>query len=267
MKGDFYLEYYDNILRKVAKWRVVEAKLLYTLSEYQGTNRSFNRVLSNLEKTKLLKSTHLRGKSKFLYASPELNTIYKINTPLIQEESLVHESIITTVTNKMLEWSAFESATLPHELISAKDFYVNNLMPDSVLHGREDGDLFNLALEVELSRKSKTRVAKKLQDYLANEVFDHIFYIFNDRGTFEGYKRMLDTFIANSNEEKGQEASVRVMFGYYPSLYSNDFDLDLLEVYHLGKTTNLQSVFGAKKLKGVSHRSPTDVLSVKKGLQ
>ena len=227
MKGDYYLEYYDNILRKVSRWRVVEAKLLYTLSEYQGTNRSFNRVVSNLEKTKLLKSIHLRGKSKFLIASPELNTIYKSSTPLIQEESLIHESIITTVANKMLEWNAFESVTLPHEVVkSKKNFYVNNLLPDCVLHGmEEDGTKFDLALEVELSRKSKTRVAKKLQDYLANDLFDHIFYVFNDRFTFEGYKRMLDTLIASSIDKKGKEASFRVLLGFYPSLYSNNFEV------------------------------------------
>ncbi len=247
MKTDFYLEYYGSILRNIAKWRIVEAKLLYVLSDYHGTNRSFNRVISILEKTELIKANRIRGKAKFLSSTKALDDLYKIKAPLVHADSLVHEAIITTVSNKMLEWNKFRGAILPHETNGKVDFYIKNLLPDCVLQGASVTGQYYVALEIELSRKSKTRVSKRIQDYLENGNYDHIFYIFNDWHTFESYKRMLQTFIQSSPKNLADQASVRFVLGYYPNLYSNNFDLGLLEIYHQGQTTSMKAVFGDQK--------------------
>ncbi|HXH74378.1 MAG TPA: hypothetical protein VNJ08_05410 [Bacteriovoracaceae bacterium] len=247
MSMDFYLEHYDSILREVIRWRAVPLFLLQDLSGYSGTKTSFCRVIRNLEAKGLLKAGHFSGMAKVVYPTAELAAITKSKGILIQEESLSHEAMVTLVCCELLTWEVFKGSKLPHEVSGrGLDEGVRRL-PDAVLEGTNMGRPFKLALEMEISRKSKIRVKNKIEDYLNNNVFEYVLYLFNDRGTYEGYKRILLEVMTGKDVKKSQQAEIRFMFGFKPKFISHNCRLQDIELFYRGKLTSLESVFGKKR--------------------
>ncbi len=99
---------------------------------------------------------------------------------------------------------------------------------------------FKLALEIELTRKSKKRVENKIDDYLNNNVFDYVFYLFNERSNFEAYKRMLTNYLSEKDKSKKNQAENRFILGFGSKLISSNGELQNLEIFYQGKNTKLE---------------------------
>lgn len=251
MRIDLSLESYDYILREILKWRAVPLGLLHDLSGYQGTKKSFYRVIKNLESKKLIKSAHYNGLAKIIYPSSELATLTKVQAILFQEESLSHEAMVTLVCCELMTWEIFISNKLPHEITQGKYDSGIRRLPDATFDGINKGKAFKLALEMEVSRKSKTRVQNKIEDYLSNNVFDFVFYIFNDRFIYEGYKRILEDYLNQPQHiHRKNESSAKFILGFKKDIISTKFKLEQLEIYYQGKITTLDKILG--KRRGIS---------------
>lgn len=245
---DYSMEYYQGILSQVMKWRAIPLNVLQEMSGYQGTKTSFYRAIRNLESRKLLKSTTFNGMSKIVTPTPELASLTSKKFIGFQEESLNHEAIVTLLCCELLTWEIFDSASLPHEITGgAYDSGIRRL-PDAIIEGKNVGRPFKMALEVEVTRKSKTRVQNKVEDYLKNDVFDFIFYVFNYRPTFEAYQRFIGETIQRPQFEQDQKNhEARFILGFTRRLIGNKCKLDEIELFYLGKKTNLEFVFGKRR--------------------
>jgi hypothetical protein len=243
MALDFYLEQYDPILKQVLKWRALPMPLLKELSDYQGLDTSFRRVITKLEKVSLLKSRPFKGKSKLVYLGPELIKSSQTRVVPLYDESLIHEGVVTMVTNRFLQSGIFKDATLAHEVITSSFGHGIRRLPDAILEGQTTGESFKMALEIELTQKAKTRVRNKVEDYLSNKVFDYIFYIFNDEAVYSSYKKTITSFINSNNNEQRKEAEIRFILGFKKDILHTGINLNELEVFYKGKLTKLSKIF------------------------
>lgn len=245
---DYSLEHYQGILSQVIKWRAVPLMALQDLSGYQGTRRSFYRVIRNLEDRKLIKTCRFNGKAKIVTPTRELAILSPFKHADLQEDSLTHEAIVSIICRELLTWEIFNSVTLPHEIITKSYDSGIRRLPDAVIEGINNGRPFKLALEIEITRKSKIRVQNKVEDYLKNDVFDFVFYVFNDKSTFEAYQRFIIETIQRPQFEQGRRNhEARFILGHKSRMIEKMCKLDDLELFYRGQFTSLASVFGNRR--------------------
>lgn len=246
---DYSLEHYRPILSQVLKWRAVPLNLLQEMSDYPGTKASFYRVIRNLENRKLIKATHFNGISKIVIPTQELANLTTQKFTNFQEDSLNHEAIVTQLCFELLNHEIFQSVKLPHEVTAGSYDSGMNRLPDAVLNGTNQGTPFKMALEVEITRKSKIRVQNKVEDYLRNAVFDFIFYVFNDKATFEAYQRFIKEIIARPIYEQDKTShEARFILGYAPRFIGNRCRLNEVEIFYMSKKTELEAIFGKRRM-------------------
>lgn len=246
MTVDFYLEQYDPILKQVLKWRALPLPLLKELSDYQGLDSSFRKVIQKLEKVALLRSRPFKGKSKLVYLGPELIKSSPGRVIPLYDESLIHEAVVTMVSNRFLQWGVFKEVILAHEVITSSFGFGIRRLPDAILEGKIGDESFKLALEIELTQKAKTRIKNKIEDYLSNKVFDYIFYIFNDEAVYSSYKKTIVDIIKSRDSKWKQEAEIRFILGFKKDILHTGINLHDLEVFYKGHQTSVENVFNGK---------------------
>lgn len=249
MLFDYSLENYQSILTQVAKWRVIPLNNLRDLTDYQGCKQSFYRLIRRLEDRGLVRTIIINGGFKVVTLSNELGKIPYYQNAILHDESVPHEALVSIICNEILTWEMFQSVSLPHEIQDASYDSGISRLPDAVIKGVNKDNKFIMALEVEISRKSKERVQNKIEDYINNTVFDYIFYLFNDIGTFKSYQNFIFEVINSSsykNSKKNHQA--RFLLGHKEKMINSNCRLEDIEIYYLGKITNLESIFGKRRV-------------------
>lgn len=116
------------------------------------------------------------------------------------------------------------------ELVSALETHVSfyetlitvhsdkKLNPDAVLIKRLGNSLSALAIELEITQKSKVRIAEKIRNYLSNQQYHHVVYVFTNRNIMENYKKTIAT-------EFGDEAFNKILLFFNSSVISRKFDI------------------------------------------
>jgi hypothetical protein len=231
----------------VLKWRALPTSMLKDVSGYQGHSQSFNRVIKKLEMANLVNCIRFNGATKLIYPSKDLIKMTS-SSNFILADNITHDGLSSIVINELLSWEKFNEAKLPHEMTGESNEGLHRV-PDAILTGRNNGKQVTLALEVELSRKSKLRVRNKLHDYSNNRVFNYVFYVFNDKGTFESYKNILSDFISSQVDPiKKEEILSRFILGLRDNIIHHKFKLDDSKIFYRGEITKLDSIFGKKRL-------------------
>lgn len=248
MTTDERLERYAPILEQVLKWRVAPYGILKSASGYQGCTKSFRRVIQKLESDRLIQTKRFNGASKLIYPTSELIKLMASDVPILYEESITHEGLTSILVNELLHWELFSEASLAYELINKNSIDGLRRVPDAVIEGAYKERKILLALEVELTRKSKLRIGNKLSDYSQNRFFNYVLYVFNHRGTFEGYKKVLSEFVDSKREQREiDEIKSRFILAFRENIIHHKFDLDKAEIFYQGKTTTFKQIFGKKK--------------------
>ncbi len=248
MTTDSRLERYAPILEQVLKWRVAPYGILKSASGYQGCTKSFRRVIQKLEQDLLIQTKRFNGASKLIYPTNELIKLMASDVPMLYEDSITHEGLTSILVNELLHWEIFTEAELAYELLNKNSIDGLRRVPDAVIGGAYKGRKISLALEVELTRKSKLRIGNKLSDYTQNRFFNYVLYVFNHRGTFEGYKKVLKEFTENKNDKREKdEIQSRFILAFRENLIHHKFDLDKAEIFYQGKTTTFREIFAKKK--------------------
>lgn len=246
---DHSIEYFEGILSLVSKWRAIPLSTLHKISGYSGTKTSFYRVIRKLEDRNLIKATNFNGKAKIITPTLELSKLTSKKHIGFQEESITHEAIVSMLCSELMSWELFSSVTLPHEVVSQHYDSGIRRLPDAVIEGSHRGNSFKLALEVEITRKSKIRIQNKIEDYLANCAFDFIFYVFNDRSVFESYQRFIkEVLLDQSNDRDFKSHQSRFIFGFSPLFIGRNCKLDDLDISYMGKNTDFETIFGKKRM-------------------
>ena len=179
---DLSINHY-SIINPLIKWRILGLKELMKESEYKKSYNGFCQLIVSLEKRKILSSFLTANPiKKFIYLNSNFSKSIKSNSSEQDTNTLIHDAITSNITKSFMTLNTFYDCELSHDYIDHQNWnYSDVLDPDATLFGKKRNYNFKIALEIELTQKSKTRIFEKFNSYVKSEYFDSVLYFFQQR--------------------------------------------------------------------------------------
>lgn len=203
-------------INPLLKWRILDQKTLWEESSKTMGYRGFQKILARLEGVKILESKIIPYiKRKYVYLSPVGEKIMNEGgRPLgINKENFFHDARLADLMRELIKIPTFSNFLFEHEIID-KSFLRNvRHIPDALLIGRKKNVEFKLAVELEVTRKSFSRIEEKVRFYLDEGEYDYVVYFFVSKRIKEAYENFLierfkdsvkDRFFFFVLDEKGE---------------------------------------------------------------
>ena len=206
-----------QFLSPLLKWRILGLKELREEINYPSHPTVFEKLIRRLERAQVINSFRDPwSNQKFIFLSDAGGRILGAGESHLKvtEETMLHDAKVAQFTRLLINRETFYEAKLEHDLSG------NNLtwQPDSILWGKKKGKRFTMAFELELTRKSKSRIREKIRKYLTSTYYDYVLYLFCSENVMRSYQ----SFIL---EEFGDEAFKKVLLFWNPSILSRNLDL------------------------------------------
>jgi len=229
-----------NYLTPLLKWRVMDLESLRKEC-FRATNyKNFHRIVRNLEKEKILegyRDPHSRKKFVFLGPFGEGQLSLNENPTAITNETLLHDLKASEITRSFLNDGWIDEVELEHQIHDKRNFKLTyKIIPDAILYLEKKGHKFNIAFELELTRKSNQRLIEKMKQYESSSYYHYVMYLFPTRNLMEKY-------VTQAEEKLGQECMNKFMFFFHPQLSSGHHKLEDIKGVSQGKEINLADVF------------------------
>jgi hypothetical protein len=193
--------HYQEYLKPLVKWKILDTNSLQSLTKYKGSYVSFCKMMKNLQDHNLICwETIIHRRKRVIYLTREAQKAILPNDPyFIDDRIIFHDAIVSNIVRSLLGKKYFHDCELPHEYIGKNNWnYANILEPDAILFGNNKGLSFKIAIEVELTQKSKDRITEKINTYIKSEFFDSVIYIFDKRNIFDSYINLVKEIQENS---------------------------------------------------------------------
>jgi hypothetical protein len=227
-------------LTPLKKWRLMDLKTLMTEGDYPGSPSGFRKFIINLERKGVISShVDLTSQRKFVYFTKdgELQSGAPENLPAVNLETFDHDSRLSMLGRCFYERDSIDEVELEHELTGTKKIGERNRhIPDGILKGKRNGVRFSMALELEISRKSKKRYLEKIRHYLNSSVYDYVLYFFAYEGIMKSYKESM-------MEEFGKEAFEKVMLALNENITKPTFQFSETSIYLKNKEVLIDELF------------------------
>lgn len=175
-----------EILMPLKDWRILSLADLKLLTGYSRSQSSFYKLISKLEKNNLIESfINSWTNEKFLYLLPDGESVVGSEKLLpVNRDQRFHDSICTKVALNLNETQFFKEIYLDHNI--PKHFPLMDKTPDILVCGANLKD-FKIAIEIELTQKSKTRMEDIFKKYSDSKVVNNIIYITDKHHIFSAY--------------------------------------------------------------------------------
>lgn len=231
---------YAQILYGVGQWRAISMKCLFEEIDTKISYSGFCRNVRKLEKYKYLKSTKGRKGQKFLVLT-SLGSKFTCFDAFYDDthSGMFHDLVATRVLKTLKREPIFVGA------YCTTGIQTSTKSPDGeITFVKSDDKRYTLAIEIELTQKSKSRIREKF-GYYANycNEYKHAIYVFNKRSTFESYKNVL----GECNDEQNRALNM-ISLLLDENLSASDFNPSESEYYFRGRTTKLFDVFKEEKV-------------------
>lgn len=227
-----------HFLRPLKKWRILSLKDLKNECHDTSSFSSFTRRIYRLEKDKNLLESFIDPytKEKYVFLSQKGASYVseKSDSPSLSPQTIIHDAKVSKLTRAFLKLELFRHHSLEHEY--KQQLFTNKARADAILTGKKKKRDFQIALELELTRKAKPRIKNKIIEHLINNRFDYILYYFQDESLLKAYKRIIE-------EEYEIKTQNRVLYALNAKLMLKDFKFDETIIYATGKTQNILEVF------------------------
>lgn len=210
--------HYQQFLNPLVKWKILDTKSLQELSDYRGSFISWCEMIRNLKQKGLICWEPLIHKRKrVIYLTRDAQKEMLPHDPyFIDDRIIFHDAIVANIVRSLLEKKYFHDCELSHEYIGKNNWnYANILEPDAILFGENKGLTFKIAIEVELTQKSKDRITEKINTYIKSEFFDSVIYIFHKRNVFDAYINLVKVIQENNPSpifKKGISQKIFLLF-------------------------------------------------------
>lgn len=227
-------------LLPLKKWRMLDLNTLRDEGNYPGSSSGFRKFIINLEKKGVISSHYDQGtQRKFVYFTKDGEGQIGLpeNLPSINMETFDHDSRLSLLGKCFSELPSINEVILEHELIGDKKIGERNRhIPDGVMKGEKNNSPFTMALELEVSRKSKKRYMEKIRHYLNSSAYDYTLYFFNFEGVLESYKKTI-------LEEVGKDAFEKIMLALNPNTMHRSFNFSETTIFFKGKEVLIDEIF------------------------
>jgi hypothetical protein len=228
---------YFDLLLPLKQWKILSLKALKEEAEYSGSASGFYKIISKLEKNKLLDSfVNSWSNEKFLYLLPDgIKALGGNERSLgLNRDLRFHDSIVSKVARTFRSYSFVKDVYLDFQ---ARDqFPLLERVPDFIVTGRKEKQ-FTMAIEVELTQKSQDRVKHIFKTYSDSLVVNNILYIMDKKSMFSTYKNIL-------NQQRGELCSDKFLLMLDKDLVKNGSCLELAPVYFKDQQTTLKNILG-----------------------
>ena len=219
------------IIDEIGRWKIILLKDLFQILIHEKSYVSFCEKIRRLEKNGHIKSTFLSREGKVLFLTPRGATLSSF--PAMSDKgSLFHDLMCSKVILRLLKFDHFLNG-------SAAEGLESELLPDGVIRAIRNGEEYVLALELELTRKSKIRVVRKFVRYAKDNTFARVLYLTNKPTIFNGYRKIL----MGLKKYIGK----RVVLGLDKNLFQDNFDFEGCTCWFDGEESDFQTLFGEKR--------------------
>lgn len=228
-----------SFLRPLLKWRIMDLQSLWQECEFKMGYDNFYRIMRNLERDHVLE-THLDpfNKRKYFYLGKEGEKLLHHDHPTsVSKETLIHDLKVSEISRKFMELNLVDEILLEHQIVDKSNFKnKEKLIPDAVYLGQKNNQKYKMAFELELSKKSNSRLTEKARMYQESEVYDFVLYFFAQEKFIEKYTTLFEKELNLSIKNK-------FMFFCNEALTSKDFNLATTEGVFRNEKVNLLSLF------------------------
>ena len=226
MSNLILVDNYLKILQEIGRWKVISYIDLYNSLYLSESYSNFTRKIKKLEKGGFVKCLLGNNRRKYIHLTESGCQLSSSNVGLIDEVTLNHDLITTNVVNQLTKHKTFLSGMICSREIEG------DLIPDGVVFGRKKEIDFKMAIEVELTQKSKRRVIEKFGQYAKSSEYDYCLYVINKESIYRSYTRI----IKGMSEEVRRRIIFIVDKNLSPSLF--DWNSDLCFFNEEGKKFN-----------------------------
>jgi hypothetical protein len=105
----------------------------------------------------------------------------------VNEDNLRHDSYVASICSSLIHYGHAKKIELPHEYKTKSSWKYDVIEPDAIMTLEQNNEKFQIAIEVELWRKERSRVYEKMIDYAKAVEYDYAFYFFADEFSFNSY--------------------------------------------------------------------------------
>jgi hypothetical protein len=229
-----------NYLTPLLKWRVMDLESLRKECFRVTNYKNFHRIIRNLEKEKILdgyRDPHSRKKFVFLSPFGEGELSLKENPTALSSETLIHDLKVSEITRSLLTENWIDDVELEHQIHDKRNFKLTyKIIPDAILYVEKKGHKFQIAFELELTRKSNQRLIEKMKQYEDSSFYHYVMYLFPSQNLMEKY-------IAQAEEILGKDRMSKFMFFCHPEMSSSIHKPEEIHGVFQGKKISLGDVF------------------------
>ncbi len=204
-------------LQPLLKWKILDLSTLMNEAEYDLHITGFQKIIQRLERLEVVKSFRDPwNKRKYIYLAKNGLKIFHddTNSNIKADQYLVHDAKVVEIARQFLDINCFKETDFCHHFSKR-----NKLIPDCTFNGNKNGKSFKMAFELEITRKSHSRIEDKIEQYLESSKYDYIFYLFCNKLVFESYIKLI-------KNKFDQSAFNRLMFFWNPTIFSKEIRLN-----------------------------------------
>jgi hypothetical protein len=176
-----------KLIDNLQLWRALDLEDIKSALNYEKSERSFRRFLLRTKNAGLISSKRVGPNRRNCYFLNKL-----VHGHLVDSQGPVNDNEVyhDVLTSKYI-MSFMKTYKVENFDISPYLKQSDVLAPDATLGVHFPSGLKNIAVEMELTRKSIKRYLSKFKVYDESPEYDLTLYIFNDTGIFNSYKERL----------------------------------------------------------------------------
>lgn len=237
--NSFHLE----LLRPLVKWKVLSIKELFEDSGYAGTYKGFHKVVTRLEKHKLISGfKDVWTKSKRIYLTEEgskLVSPHRWRADVYNMNALFHDSRVTLYLRFLAEKLSIHHLNLDQERTGHyRNFHeIPKARPDADFTFMDDKkNVHTFLFEIELTQKATERIIEKL-DYYQDRIGSYkVLFLFPTENLARSYRSVLMRLTKELNKD-------RILFAYDQGLIQGNFSLERSFIWRGEEKITLQKYF------------------------
>lgn len=238
------LEKNQEILQSIIRWRCISIENVFDLLDPKNKFENIRYKIYRLEKYGLLKSKLFMHSKKIVYPSKEFLDFLGLGSEIIVE-NVRHDSYVASICTSLLRYNFAKVIQLPHEYKTKSSWKFHALEPDAIMELVQDGEKFQIAIEVELWRKTKKRVYEKMIEYAKAVQFDYAFYFFADEVSFNAYSLRIKELLSDDKNSFVHELiSSKIVLVLLNSNDNRVIDLGSSKVFHNSETKIFKNLLG-----------------------
>ncbi|MBI2519315.1 MAG: hypothetical protein HYV97_02810 [Bdellovibrio sp.] len=224
-----------ELIEPLVKWKILSLDNLMEATWKIDKSSNFYKTIDGLEEKGLISAFHdPYSKRKYVYLTNKgYETLGAENNLPINPSTVIHDTFSSENAFHFRNFPFTKEVLVDHEIL--KKYPMIGHRPDALVFGHHKKD-FTMAIEMELTIKSKERIMQTYSAYNASSFFNNVLYIFGQPQAFETYVGVLE------NEGKALNHS-KFLFVFMKNMYRRYYETFSAECYHNGNMTTLGKLF------------------------